>query len=391
MAQAAPAPGPGPGAGLYLHIPFCWRKCPYCDFVSVPLAGQDAAGYLQALEAEMALRAPEAPTLASVYVGGGTPTVLPGGMLPGVLTAVRQHFRLAPEAEVTVEANPGTISRRGLEALRKAGANRLSLGVQSFQDATLRTLGRVHNAAAGLAAAAAARQAGFANLSLDLIFGTPGEGEQEWRRTLEAALGLRPEHISAYGLSYEPGTPFHAACGRGELQPAGEELEVRLYQAAGELLEAAGYRHYEISNYALPGRESRHNLNYWRGGDYLGLGMAAHSYLGGIRWGNVTTLAEYRARLAAGAPPVRMAERLSCERRREEMLMTGLRLAEGVALDRLPCGLEQDLAEVYGKRIDELAQAGLLERPAGSIRLSPRGQLVADHVIRVLTGAGGLA
>jgi oxygen-independent coproporphyrinogen-3 oxidase len=371
-------------AGLYLHLPFCLRKCPYCDFSSVPLEGAQLAPYLAALRGELALRRDECPPLGSVYLGGGTPTALPPSALAALLAEVRRELAVREDAEVTVEANPGTVDEGGLAALRAAGANRLSLGVQSFDDRALAALGRIHDAAQAHQAVQAARRADFDNLNLDLIFAVPGQTEAEWEATLQAALEHAPEHLSVYGLTFEPGTPFHAALCRGELQPAAEETQARMFERARARLLAAGYRHYEISNYALPGRECRHNLNYWRGGEYLGLGASAHSFLGGVRWSNVRPPGEYVARLQAGAPPLAGAERLSRERRGEESLMVGLRLAEGVSLAGLEPGLGQDLAAVYGRRIRALAAQGLLEAEGGRIRLGERGWLLASYVTQAL-------
>jgi len=374
--------------GLYVHLPFCLNKCPYCDFYSIPLAGADVPRYLAALESEMALRAPQVGEAATVYLGGGTPTALPGAGPAGVLREVQRRFRVSPEAEVTVEANPGTVTRSGLRRLLAAGANRLSLGVQSFCDENLRRLGRIHSAAQARRAVAAAREAGFANLSLDLIFAIPGQTLASWEEDLEQALALAPEHLSVYGLTFEPGTPLHRALCQGEVRQVDERLEVRMFRLARTRLGAAGYRHYEISNYALPGRESRHNLNYWRGGEYVGLGASAHSYLGGVRWENVRGVGEYTHRLEAGTSPIRGMERLSAVARVGERLMLGLRLAEGLAEGDLAAGLGQDSAAVYGNRIGFLVQRRLLARSQGRLMLTARGQLVANSVLASLLASG---
>lgn len=385
-------------AGLYVHIPFCVRKCPYCDFYSIPLAGAQPERYVDALVAEMALRAAETPPVSTIYLGGGTPTALPMELLTRILEGLRRNFAWQEPVEVTVEANPGTVEPGTLAGLRAQGVNRLSIGLQALDDGLLTRLGRIHTAAEGRAAVAAAREAGFDNLSVDLIFAIPGETLEQWERELAAALDLGPEHISAYGLTYEPGTPFHGALCRRELAAADEETEAAMFEMADRVLPAAGYEHYEISNYARPGRESQHNLNYWRGGEYLGLGAAAHSHRRGVRWSNVGSVSEYEQRLAAGVPPVRLAERLSAAGRAEERLLVGLRLAEGVALAAVTTGLGQDSAAVYRSRIEQLGAEGLVRLERERLTLTARGRLLANRVIeRLVTpepgsrgGGGGL-
>ena len=281
--------------GLYLHVPFCLRKCPYCDFASEPLdqaGGLPAARrYLDALAIELDLRAASGEfsgaEAETIYLGGGTPTVLPAEWLADILARLRMRFALAEDPEITVEANPGTVDEEQIAALLAAGANRLSLGVQSLSDDVLRTLGRVHSAAEAQAAIGAARAAGCADLNLDLIYGVPNQSLQDWRETLQRALDADAEHISTYALSVEPGTPLAADIDAGRLPSPDDDLSADMYAAAADLLPASGYEHYEISNFARPNRACRHNRRYWANAEYLGLGVSAHSHRGGLRWNHL--------------------------------------------------------------------------------------------------------
>ena len=280
--------------GIYLHVPYCLRKCRYCDFNSYPLEGQGSGRldrFLGSVKRESELRAGD-PEIASaqartLYMGGGTPTILSGRQLADLIGAVRGAFDLKPGAEVTIEANPGTIDREKLIELREAGVNRISLGVQSLSDRLLKFLGRIHTARESLRAIELVREAGFHNLNLDLIFAIPGQTVEDWRTTLELALQADPQHLSLYSLSIEPGTQFYEMCQQGELEPTEEELELAMFQQAIEMLCAAGYQHYEISNFAQNGYRCQHSQRYWRNGEYLGLGPGAHSFWGGVRWRNI--------------------------------------------------------------------------------------------------------
>jgi len=375
--------------GLYLHLPFCVSKCAYCDFASLPLESAGglpmARRYLDALGVELDLRAasPEFADAAveTIYLGGGTPTVLPADWLSGLLERVRRRFAVAEEVEVTVEANPGTVDEAKLAALVAAGVNRLSLGVQSFSDQVLRTLGRAHTAGDAEAAPAAARAAGFANLSFDLIHGVPGQSSRDWEETLQRALAAGPEHISCYGLSIEQGTPLAAGIEAGRLALAGEDQCADMYQSAVALLTAKGYHHYELSNFALPEQECRHNRRYWAGGEYLGVGVSAHSYRGGVRWNNTGSLPVYTEWLERGRLPAVRAELLSRRERVGEMLVLGLRCREGVAEQEIAeaCGLSP--REIFGKEIEELSDRGLLIAGDGRLRVPRRKWLVSNEVL----------
>jgi oxygen-independent coproporphyrinogen III oxidase len=369
-----------PSAGLYVHIPFCRAKCAYCDFNSFaglePLYSQ----YVRAVAREMETVAPA--TLRSVYLGGGTPTVLPLSDLAQILEAVQGGRSLAPAAEVSIEANPGTVDAASLSGLVALGVNRLSLGIQSFDDAELRLLGRIHTAAEALEAFRTARDAGFRNISLDLIFGLPGQSLASWRASLHRALDLAPEHLSLYALSVEPRTPLAGGIERGELPIPDPDLAADMYELAEEACAAAGYFHYEISNWARQGDlRCEHNLVYWRNEDYIGLGAGAHSWARGQRWANVASPPEYTALLSRGASPVASEEAIPPELEMGETMMMGLRLVdEGVTFEGFRRRFGADLRQWYAVEIEELDRLGLLEIGDGRVRLSPRGRLLANQV-----------
>ena len=288
---------------LYVHVPFCRSKCAYCDFNSY--AGQEGLipAYVDALLREAAAWSEAAETLDTVYLGGGTPSLLPLSQMERLMTGLHGSFTFAADAEVSLEANPESVDLPNLRGLRELGFNRLSIGVQSFDDRELRFLGRVHDTATAEAAYAAARQAGFANVSLDLIFGLPGQRPAQWRRSLEKALTLEPEHLSLYALTVEEETPLATRIAAGESRAPDEDAQAEMYAWSEEALALAGYEHYEISNWARPGRRCRHNLTYWQSDPYLGLGAGAHSYLGGCRFANEMRPDRYIERVEIMTPP----------------------------------------------------------------------------------------
>jgi oxygen-independent coproporphyrinogen-3 oxidase len=391
---------------LYVHIPFCQAKCPYCDFNSY--AGLDGlmAPYVDALITEMALwREPTRDArLSTVFFGGGTPSFLPLAETERIVAALRRSFRLAPGTETTVEANPGSADSARLAGLRRLGFNRLSLGVQSFQNDELRLLGRVHTAAEAREAYGAARRAGFENVNLDLIYGLPGQPLEAWQRTLAEAIALRPEHLSLYALTLEEGTPLAADIARGRLPAPDPDLAADMYLWAGDALAAAGYQQYEISNWALPGHRCRHNLVYWRNQPYLGLGAGAHSCLGGFRFATVRDPRQYVGLVTATsasqpAPPepesaertdgfrpflaslrhLETVEEVTDARAMAETAILGLRLVEGLSLAAFRRRFGVDLLSVYGPAVAELTALGLLERADGRLRLTPRGRLLGNE------------
>ncbi len=375
-------------AGLYVHVPFCLRKCNYCDFVSLPIGRAGAAGlvrpYFAAVRREADRRAPELAgrAIEGVYFGGGTPTTIEPRELAGLLEHLSARYAVEPRAEVTVEANPGTVDAARLGDLRAAGFNRLSLGAQAFQDRLLARLGRAHDAAAIKAAVAAARAAGFTDLNLDLIYGLPGQTADDWRATLRAAVALEPEHLAAYALKVEPGTPFHRDQAAGRLDLPGEDAEAAMYEDAREAMAVAGYEHYELSNWARPGSRSRHNLLYWRNRDYAGLGAAAWSHLGARRRGNVGDVAGYIHLVEAGADPVGEAEELDPRRAAGEAAFLALRLIEGLSLAEFAAEHGRSLEDLFPGAIGRATASGLAAREGDRLRLTGRGLLLANQVFQ---------
>lgn len=365
---------------LYIHVPFCTGKCGYCAFYSVTRPAAEGA-YLDALATELRLACAPGGRVSplTVYIGGGTPSALGDEHFTRLLATVRAHIEPARLREWTVEANPGTLSASKRRALAAAGVNRISLGAQSFDDAVLARIGRRHTVADIGATVEALRADGFDNVGLDLIAGLPSVAADAWERTLHAALDLRPEHISVYALSIEPGTAFHDLQARGRLQAASEDEEIAAMAQAERLLEAAGFEHYETSNYAQPGRACLHNLACWRGGDYLGVGPAAASRIGLCRRTNIADLDAYTAALATEAEPPREEERLAPITDRTERLIFAFRLAEGASPADAAQG-DEDLLEFWLTTLASLRRNGLVAPHGERWRLTPRGRDLADAV-----------
>lgn len=371
IVSATPA---GRGLGLYVHVPFCRTRCRYCDFYRV---GEDPARrrlFLQALTAEIdGRREHHGRPAETVFLGGGTPSLLEPGQVRGVLDALGERFPFASGVEVTMEANPSDLSPERLQGYRSAGVNRLSLGVQSFADRELALLGRRHNAATAARVFAEARRAGFGNVSLDLMLGIPGQTRGSLRRTIERAVALGPDHLSAYLLEVHPGSEMDGLLRRRPGLFPGTEAQRRAYCLLADEVAAAGLAQYEISNFARPGRESRHNLRYWRRLDTLGFGPSAHSFVAGRRWRNPPDLVAYLADPLAVEPLETAA--------REEELFLGLRLSEGLPVDRL--------GELLGKAAAELPPvlarlASWLDLSGRRVRLNREGLLVSNEVLTEL-------
>jgi oxygen-independent coproporphyrinogen-3 oxidase len=362
-------------AGLYVHVPFCLTRCGYCDFNAYAGLGHLADRYVAGLRAEADLHAAAwaGVPFASVFVGGGTPTTLAPETLGALFAHLRERFALEPDAEVTVEANPDTVDRRSLVALRDAGATRLSIGVQSFDPDVLAALERVHPPASARRAFAAARAAGFEDVNVDLIYGAYGETPGSWGRTLEEALALGPEHVSAYALTVEPNTPLGRKVATGLVPAPDPDLQAEMYEAGCRALGGAGYRHYEVSNWARPGRECRHNVGYWDGRPYLGLGAGAHSFRDGGRWWNVRPPERYLSLALEGRAPIGGRERVAGESARLERLLLGIRWAGGVPG-----------SWVREDRARDLVGRGLARLRDGRFALTERGWLVADEVVLAL-------
>ncbi|WP_306535406.1 radical SAM family heme chaperone HemW [Geobacter sp.] len=372
---------------LYIHIPFCVRKCLYCAFTSTDDAPLGIEKYAALLLREMEVRAgvlahPLGAT--TLYLGGGTPSLLEPSLVGNVIEEASRLFRLDPLAEITLEANPGTVTAASLAGYRAAGVNRLSLGVQSFDDRMLARLGRVHTAREAREAFALARRAGFDNIGIDLIHGLPGQDINHWREQLREVVKLRPDHISAYGLTVEEGTPFARLEDQGALMLPDEEVAAAMFEETAELLTAASYDQYEIANFALPGCRSRHNQVYWRRGNYLGFGAGAHSFLRephpGIRWRNPDDLGTYGCSLAEGVLPEIDRTPLVQRDAMAEWLFLGLRMLEGVEEERFRAEFGASLAEVHGAALERLCAAGLLIREGEHLRLTRRGVILSNRV-----------
>ncbi len=372
---------------LYVHFPFCVRKCLYCDFNSRAGSEIPQAAYIDALVREMELRCdtlPEETYASTLYLGGGTPSLLEPALVERIINAASRLFSLKPTAEITIEANPGTVNRERLADYRSAGVNRLSLGIQSFSEDMLACLGRVHTVHDGLSSFAAARTAGFANIGIDLIHSLPGQTLEMWRAELDRAVDLRPEHISAYGLTIEAGTPFHAMERSGELALPDEETAAEMFENTSEQLGEAGFEHYEISNFSLPGFRSRHNQVYWQRGNYLGFGAGAHSFLSsppfGSRWKNPDTPESYMQSIAYDVAPEEEQSILTEQEAMSESLFLGLRMMEGVDGKSFRLEFGRPLEEVYPEEMRALLSEGLLEWQKGHLRLTCRGFILANQV-----------
>jgi putative oxygen-independent coproporphyrinogen III oxidase len=373
--------------GLYIHFPFCLRKCLYCDFNSTADSGISHREYVELLLREMALRRetlPEPASAPTLYFGGGTPSLLAPELVGRLVEAAAMLFGLEGDAEVTLEANPGTLTPEKLAGYRSAGVNRLSIGIQSFEDRLLATLGRVHTAREALAAFEESRRAGFDNISIDLMHSLPEQSLAQWREALARAVELSPEHVSAYALSVEQDTPFAGLHEAGKLPLPAEEEGARMFEATSEILCAAGYLHYEISNFAKPGRASRHNSAYWSRASYLGFGAGAHSLLNpdglGRRWKNAAGLAEYAEELGRGAIPEQDLERLTLAEAVSEHFFLGLRMLDGLDLEPLQARYGADALAAHLAEAARLEASGALIREGSRIRLAPGSVIVANSV-----------
>ena len=375
-----------PMAGIYVHIPFCASRCSYCDFFSTLEMETAGAPYVEALIGEARLRRHELgdDAVRTLYLGGGTPSQLPLPLLTRLVLGLNEVFDLSGVEEFTVEANPDDVTPEWCSTLASLGVNRLSMGVQTFEDDILRLIGRRHNASQVAHAIANLRAAGITNISIDLIYGLPGQTLDSWKRSVEQAIALRPQHVSAYGLTYEPGTRLWLQRERGEVQEVPEEVCVEMYCDFVERLRDAGYEHYEISNFALPGFHSRHNSSYWDETPYLGLGAAAHSYDGKIRRSNPCDLHQYIAHIQAGEPACEREEmtRYECY---DERVMLGLRTAAGVDAERLREDFGQDVYSHFIREIQRHLDAGNVRLVGNSqYVLTANGILLSDSVIRDL-------
>ncbi|RMG55045.1 MAG: radical SAM family heme chaperone HemW [Acidobacteria bacterium] len=372
--------------GLYVHIPFCPYHCIYCDFDAGVYSRHLIPHYVAALRREMAFvgqNAPQDVIADTVYFGGGTPSLFPVDRLAEILRSLDEHFIILEGAEITLEANPESITRQRAEALRRLGINRVSVGVQSFIDEELRMLGRGHTVEDVQAAFAALRQAGFQNINLDLIGGLPGQSMERWLSTLDAAFALRPEHLSMYLLEVHEGTPLARLLAQGRLPRPDDELSVEMYYALCDRARAEGYEHYELSNYCLPGFHSRHNLKYWSDEPYWGFGSSAASYDGRERRVNVRTPRAYidRVRQCGHATAERIP--MTPERRRQEALFLGLRRIRGIDLGEFRARYGVDPWSAYEAELQPLVDAGLVVKEGGHLKLTRKGWVLSNEVFAV--------
>jgi putative oxygen-independent coproporphyrinogen III oxidase len=388
--------GPAAGFGVYLHVPFCHHRCGYCDFatdavgdradapalfrryvdaLTTDLARQVAAGRRSHAPAAVRERLDEVwPTVTSVFVGGGTPTLLPPDLLAEVVRAVGRELDLAPDAEVTVECNPETASEELFATLVGAGVSRVSMGAQSFAPHVLTTLERGHDPERPVTAVAQARAAGISGINLDLIFGTPGESGDDWRRTLGAVLAAGTDHVSAYALTIHDNTPFGRAVAAGTLPAPDDDVQRDRFDVAREVLGAGGFEHYEVSNWALGSRQrSRHNLLYWRHGDYLGVGVGAHGHLAGRRWWTTRATARYLAAVESGRTPISGSEFLSDAEQAEERLLLGLRVREGLH--------PLDVPPIAPLALEDAMAAGLITTACGRVQCTEDGWFLLDEAV----------
>jgi oxygen-independent coproporphyrinogen-3 oxidase len=366
--------------GLYIHIPFCLRKCGYCDFYSVTSVSC-IPDFLKALFKEMEMVRGQFGSLDTVYLGGGTPTVLNSAQLQDVLTKVQENFTLLPDTEITVEANPGDIEAGFPKQLRDMGVNRINIGVQSFDQRVLAFLGRRHSVEQAVSAIEGSRKAGFENVGLDLIYCVPGQAMDSWLSTLERALLFAPEHLSCYQLTIEERTPLGRRCKAGEITLPGEDLQYDFFMKTSEFLEEAGYIHYEVSNFAKEMQfASRHNQKYWDHTPYLGLGPAAHSFRNNQRWWNVRSLDQYLSSISSGRLPVEGTETLTLEQLRLEALYFGMRKKIGIQLqefgDRYHCNLVSEKSDI----LTRLQEEELISIQGGYLRPTRAGLALADSL-----------
>ena len=360
---------------LYVHWPFCVSKCPYCDFNSHVRESVDQARWRAALLTDLAHEAQAGPRrpLTSIFFGGGTPSLMPPETVAAIIDAAERHWGFAPDIEITLEANPSSVEAARFAGLAAAGVNRVSLGLQALEDEALRFLGRAHDVAEGLAALDTAQKA-FERVSFDLIYAMPGQGLAHWEKALARALAFGTGHLSLYQLTIEPGTRFAAMAARGELVPTDPDHAADLFEATRAMTIMAGLPAYEISNHARPGEESRHNLTYWRYGDYLGVGPGAHGRREGIATARARKPENWLARIDRDAQGIELEETLSPDTQQRESLVMGLRLAEGLPRARTDPAVDQ-------RAVEQLSAMGLVEQTSDRLRVTPPGMLLLDAIL----------
>lgn len=363
---------------IYVHIPFCKKKCDYCDFLSGPADRNRQEAYVRALLKEIeGLPSDSGHQAVTVFFGGGTPSLLEAGYIEMILSNLKEKFQFSPEAEITIEANPGTLTREKLESYRNAGVNRLSLGLQSADDRELKILGRIHTYEEFLKSFSLARETGFSNINVDLIFAIPDQTCEGWQKNLRTAAELGPEHISAYSLIVEEGTPF----AERELHLPDEDAEYRMYEDTAEILAEYGYMQYEISNYAKEGKECRHNIGYWRRTEYLGIGLGAASLYGGVRFSNTRDMEEYLAKSEMPHLIRRDVHSLTQREEMEEFMFLGLRMTKGIREKDFDICFGTPLGLIYGSVLEKYEKMGFLEHKDGYWRFTRKGIHVSNAIL----------
>ena len=367
-------------ASVYIHIPFCATKCYYCAFNTYTFHKEQAKAYLTALRTEIELYASETEPLQTVFIGGGTPSILSVNALAQLFTDIQQHFQITPDAEITVECNPGTVDSGKLSVMRDYGVNRLSFGLQAMQDETLKQLGRIHTVTEFLESYHLARESGFENINIDLIFALPNQKMEAWSHTLNEVISLDPAHISAYNLVMEEDTPFYEWWQAGELHLPTEDTETDMFQYTIKTLAAHGYTHYEICNFARPDHYARHNLVYWNNQPCIGLGAGACGYVNGVRYTNIRGIAPYINKLSKRNKPIADTEHLTGNAEKAETLMLALRKREGISLEDYQNRFGEEIEAAFGDILKKWIDLQLLERTATHLRLTRRGLFLANEV-----------
>ncbi|MCX7921940.1 MAG: radical SAM family heme chaperone HemW [Clostridia bacterium] len=368
--------------GLYIHIPFCKSKCHYCDFNSLPGRELHIPQYFEALKKELQLYTTKAKnySIKSIFIGGGTPSLADPEHITNIMYSCREHFNIKKNAEISIETNPGTLSFEKLAAYKSSGINRLSMGLQAWQSHILNYLGRIHSAEDFVENFNQARKAGFTNINADLIFGIPSQTMEEWRHTLTGVVNLGPEHLSCYSLKIEEGTVFGEKLKSGELNQIDDDIDREMYHSTIEILSTKGYNHYEISNFAKPGYECRHNLLYWKIDEYIGLGAGAHSYFEGNRYNNVCSIERYIAAIGQNEIPRENVQWIDKKDSISEFIILGLRVMDGISLSEFQAKFSEDIFDLFGTQIDKLSEAKLLELREGKLKLTSNGLDFANQV-----------
>jgi len=371
--------------GLYLHFPFCISKCPYCDFNSYQLKEDNQiSSYISALYQEITAYSQKLKksNIKTIYLGGGTPTILSGVQICNILAFCKGIFKVDNDAEITIEANPGTVNVEKINLLIGSGINRLSLGAQSFNNMFLKKLGRIHNTQEIIDSYYLAREKGFNNINIDIMFALPNQTTEDLQDTLKKAVFLKPDHLSLYNLTIKQGTEYYREYEKGKLKLPAEDEEFDMYNWAINFLEENGFEHYEIANFARPHKRSKHNLIYWQNRPYLGIGAGAYSFLRGYRYMNCEDPARYIKEVMSGKLPIDNGERLSLRKRMTETIILGLRTKDGVSYKKYKTRFGVDLNDIFPKQVNKLVNLGLLEEGDCKIKLSRKGIFLANTVFR---------